>query len=385
MASSCRFGADYSKRASKCKRCKKDIEKGGVRLFKVVPSFFGDADDEMRNYFHIECIFDSFKRAKATTKVIESTEDIDDFKSLKEEHKKMVIKELESSSRTKKKPTTSKESKKPDKEASSDSNSDSGSDIDSDSEDMEQFKKNLSSKLTKSDEKHDDNTFKTFQQICSSIANESGHLKKAQILRTFFKSGSTGNGYKGDMYTFIKLLLPSQSTTRVYNLNSNSLIKIYSQIFHTDSDQMSDHLNKTGDISDTCAHYFSRSNSSIKPATNSTLTISQIDAYLDKLTQNTKEKDQIKLLEEITKKLTKHDLKVFIRLIKKDLRIDAGAKNVLDAVAPNAYQAFQTSRNLKDVIDRCINLQSENENNKKTGKPTLNKVLSIHINVMSEF
>lgn len=45
---------------------------------------------------------------------------------------------------------------------------------------------------------------------------------------------------------------------------------------------------------------------------------------------------------------------MFIRLIKHDLRINAGAKHVLEGLDSKAYEAFQASRNLRDVVDRVL-------------------------------
>ena len=86
-----KFSADYSKRVSKCKKCKQELPKGTVRIAKLTANFFHDGDGEMKSYFHLNCIFESFKRAKATTKVIESTDDIDGFVSLEEDDKNSII------------------------------------------------------------------------------------------------------------------------------------------------------------------------------------------------------------------------------------------------------------------------------------------------------
>lgn len=85
---------------------------------------------------------------------------------------------------------------------------------------------------------------------------------------------------------------------------------------------------------------------------------------------------------------TSNDLKCIIRLVKHDLKMNAGAKHVyvrgleanvlsscptlnlfqcffshrLDAVDPNAYDAFKASRNLGDVIDRVLKNQQEASN-----------------------
>lgn len=86
-----KYSADYSKRVSKCKKCKQELSKGGLRLAKLTPNFFHDGDGDMKSYFHIKCLFESFKRAKATTKVIESTDDIDGYASLESDDKNSVI------------------------------------------------------------------------------------------------------------------------------------------------------------------------------------------------------------------------------------------------------------------------------------------------------
>ncbi len=164
--------------------------------------------------------------------------------------------------------------------------------------------------------------------------------------------------------------MPSAST-RVFNLSGKQLTKLFSQIFFVDYDQMIDHLNK-GDVSETCCYFFKRTRSSIVPQSVSTLTIQAVDGYLDQLTTITKEADQLKFLEKMARKSTENDLRTFIRLIKKDLKIDAMSKIILDAISPNAYQAFQVSRDLKDIVTRA-------------SKPGLKKNLSISVNLMTPF
>lgn len=86
-----KFSADYSKRASKCQKCKQELPKGSCRLAKVAPNFFHDGDGEMKQYYHIKCLFETFQRARATTKVIESTDDIDGFTGLTDDDKDLVV------------------------------------------------------------------------------------------------------------------------------------------------------------------------------------------------------------------------------------------------------------------------------------------------------
>ncbi|RNA36306.1 DNA ligase 3, partial [Brachionus plicatilis] len=368
------FLVDYSKRVSKCKKCKQELEKGSVRLGKLLPNAFGDSDTEMKQYYHIDCLFDSFKRARATTKVIESADDIQGFDKINQKDKDLIIEKIDSMEKGKKSATTKTPTKASMKQSDEEVKTDlEESDAESDKKRKLIDKTEIKSKKIKIDINSDDNRFETFQKICNKVAKDSSHLKKSSVIREFFKNGINEDGFTGDMYTFLKLILPS-ATNRVFNLNSKQLVKLYSKIFDCDFDEMSAHLNQ-GDVSETCCSFFTKSEN-IKPEDKSTLTIHQIDTYLDELTKVTKENDQLNLLEKITKKCTKNDLKTFIRLIKKDLRIDAGSKNILDAVSPNAYAAFQVSRDLKDVVERVSDLV-------QNGKPGLKKDLSIRINLMT--
>ncbi|MED6265250.1 DNA ligase 3, partial [Characodon lateralis] len=116
-----------------------------------------------------------------------------------------------------------------------------------------------------------------------------------------------------------------------------------------------------GDVSETVRIFFEDSKS-FPPAAKSLLTIQEVDASLTRLAQLTKEDEQQSELESIAKKCTSNDLKCIIRLIKHDLKMNAGAKHVLDAVDPNAYDAFKASRNLGDVIERVLRNQQEASN-----------------------
>ncbi|KAL8569654.1 hypothetical protein ACOMHN_005771 [Nucella lapillus] len=107
---------------------------------------------------------------------------------------------------------------------------------------------------------------------------------------------------------------------------------------------------------------------------------SQVDSLLTKLSQFTKEEDQQRVLTKIAVKCTANDLKMVVRLIKHDLRINAGAKHILDGLDPNAYAAFQASRDLKDVVQRVMANRREARD---VGRPGLRKALSVKASLMT--
>ena len=77
-----------------------------------------------------------------------------------------------------------------------------------------------------------------------------------------------------------------------------------------------------GDVAETIADFFE--GSEITKSSKSRLTLYDIDTFLSKLSTLTKEDEQAAMLGSIAKKCTTNDLKMIIRLIKGDLRINAG-------------------------------------------------------------
>lgn len=88
-----RYIVGYAKLGtSSCKKCKQKINKGGLRIGKLVSNPFGDDGGDMKQWFHPACIFETFVRARATTKKIEDPDDMDGFSDLQQEDKDSVNK-----------------------------------------------------------------------------------------------------------------------------------------------------------------------------------------------------------------------------------------------------------------------------------------------------
>ena len=84
------FSVDHSIRGTaKCKQCKKVIQKGILRIGKAV--FFKQR--EIREYYHVQCCFASFQRAKKSTNTITNVSDLSGFEDLNEAEK-YIIKDL---------------------------------------------------------------------------------------------------------------------------------------------------------------------------------------------------------------------------------------------------------------------------------------------------
>lgn len=66
----------------------------------------------------------------------------------------------------------------------------------------------------------------------------------------------------------------------------------------------------------------------------------------------TKLEEQQEELRWLVSRCTEMDLRYVVRMLKHDLRIFAGPKHVLSALDPHAYEAFQASNDLADVVKR---------------------------------
>uniref|UniRef100_A0A8C3AUS7 DNA ligase n=1 Tax=Cyclopterus lumpus TaxID=8103 RepID=A0A8C3AUS7_CYCLU len=342
-----RFIVEYAKRGTAgCKKCKDKIPKEVVRIGKVVPNPFSESAGEMKEWYHVKCIFEKLEKARATTKKIEDITDLEGWEELEDQDKEIINKHVSVSAGPKKKTTPAKTNAGSSGSPGPSSPSANGS-----------GGSPLSAQLC--DPQHKDCLFREFRKLCAMVAEQNSYNVKTQIIEKFLRKGSAGDKFHGDLYLTVKLLLPGVVKS-VYNLNDKQIVKLFSRIFRSNQDDMVRDLEQ-GDVSETVRMFFEESKS-FPAATKSLLTIQEVDASLTRLAQLTKEDEQQTELEEITKKCTSNDLKCIVRLIKHDLKMNSGAKHVLDAVDPNAYDAFKASRNLGDVVERVLRNQQESSN-----------------------
>ncbi|CDI97581.1 hypothetical protein EmuJ_000136850 [Echinococcus multilocularis] len=105
---------------------------------------------------------------------------------------------------------------------------------------------------------------------------------------------------------------------------------------------------------------FFKKSAAVQPLNKSKVFLKQVDQWLDELSNASGDNDRTTILSKCTKSCTAEDFLIFIRLIKKDLRIDVGSKQVLDALGPQAYSAFQASQNLEAVVEKArVSLDNE--------------------------
>ncbi|XP_053817037.1 DNA ligase 3 isoform X1 [Vidua chalybeata] len=379
-----RYCVDYAKRGTAgCKKCKEKIVKGMVRIGKIVPNPFTESGGDMKEWYHVKCIFEKLDKARATTKKIEDITDLEGWEELQDEEKETINKYIsEANSKTggtpKKKvivqakltATGQLTTKDPPKKFSGFSAKPKNSE---DAPANSAQKPSLSA--ARCDPKHKDCLLREFRKLCAMVAEKPSYNVKTQIIQDFLRKGSAGDGFHGDVYLTIKMLLPGVIKI-VYNLNDKQIVKLFSRIFNCNQEEMVRDLEQ-GDVSETIRIFFEQSKT-CPPAAKSLLTIQEVDEFLIQLSKLTKEDDQQSVLQQISRRCTGNDLKCIIRLIKHDLKMNAGAKHVLDALDPNAYEAFKASRNLQDVVERVLQNQQEAEK-----VPGLKRTLSVQASLMT--
>lgn len=153
------------------------------------------------------------------------------------------------------------------------------------------------------------------------------------------------------MQLWIHFLLPT-AAKRVYNLQSKQLVKLFSRVFHTNHQAMQTDLEK-GDVGETISTFFDEAKKT-KPCSKSTITMTEVDVFLESLSKITTEDEQVRHFEKFCVKCTSNDLKMVIRMIKHDLRINAGPKHILEAVHHDAYKMYQSCRDLSQVVAKYI-------------------------------
>ncbi|XP_043270527.1 DNA ligase 3 [Venturia canescens] len=353
---------------AKCKKCKCPIDKDVIRIAKLMSNPFGDG--KMKAWHHLTCIFDVFAKQRATTKRIENpSEDVSGWDDLDDDGRKSVIEKLEEfENNAPFKTATKKQTMKKAVRAQSPSNLGPPTKVAklSPKDSLPSTsKKNLSNdkKLdvkkaidsSANDKTTRDHAFREFRRLCADLSNASAYTEKTAIVKRRLTMGANTDGFQGDLFLWCKLLLPG-AVKRIYNLQSKQLVKLFARLFRQNEDEMLENLEQ-GDVAETIKIFFEKS-TAVTPSSQSLLTLQEVDEFLEELTQLTKEDDQAQHFRSLISRCTPNDLKMIIRLIKRDLRINAGPKHILEAVHPDAYKAYQVSNDLGAVIERCVNVDS---------------------------
>ena len=135
---------------------------------------------------------------KATTKIIDDTEDMDGWANIKDEDRGTIIKLIRDHSEfaaNKKPPKTPKPTKNSTPKTSPPKKNS-----------QPEASEHKTSKYT-GDLKHKDNSFREFRRLVARIEEDGSSLAKTEKIRKFFSKGSDGSNFVGDLHLWVKLLV----------------------------------------------------------------------------------------------------------------------------------------------------------------------------------
>eukprot|EP00061_Rhincodon_typus_P017898 g46816.t1 len=200
-----RYCVDYAKRGTAgCKKCREKLPKGLVRIGRIMPNPFSEGA-EMKEWYHIKCMFEKLERARLSTKKIDDLTDLEGYEELQDAERDLINQHIKAKVGS------------PEEEPSTSSSAPSAGAC---------------------DPNHKDCSLREFRKLCAMIADKPSYNTKTQIIQDFLRKGTGGDGkFHGDVYLTIKLLLPGVIKT-VYNLNDKQIVKLFSRIFNCSLDDM---------------------------------------------------------------------------------------------------------------------------------------------------
>ncbi|PAV82763.1 hypothetical protein WR25_24717 [Diploscapter pachys] len=391
-----RFTIDVSKRVSKCQKCKNSMEKGSLRIAKVVPNFWvaqkrdakGEGGEDktvpdMKQFHHTNCIFEVMMGARLTTKVIESSDDLEGWDEIPKEDQKPIQKLIDDlvehrekraagdgsgtkkNTAAKRKPepesdeneaaaTRSPEKKKQQKQekdegippkskkAKKEKNGDEERETSKTPEKKPKKEKEGKKKSQEKEESSDDfdiedlksNGFAEFIRLCVEIGKENTNAKKTKIIKNLISE----EGYDGDIVQILSMLLVNKSDG-LSRIDDKKLIHYFCETCEWDEEELMKKLDEEKDVSKVIVEKLQ--SDGLAPRTPEKWSVHKVHRWLVKFDDaRSKDEPTENLLKFVIKRLSTKEMKYVVRLIRKDLDIGATTEVVLGAFGENAVKDY---------------------------------------------
>lgn len=331
------------KSSAKCKVCKNTFDRGQLRIARL-PNPFRKDDAKvgrMKLWYHVDCIFESFRRARASTavKIADPVADVEGWNNITEQDKALIAEKVGELLRNRNSIGAAKPNKKNEASAST-----------------------TTTTAIYSFSVEDPTLFNAFSTLCACLEAEPKYKKKSEIVSSYL-SKIRRSEESDTAALVVRMLLPKAANSgRIYNLKPVSLIRLFSKIFTKRSSIcfLKEEFKRTGDVSIVIGDAYVKEHASSptgdgssgsRLSMKSSISLAEMDDMLFELSGKNKEKEQLKITRKILDKLcSREEVINFIRLVVGDLRIKAGAKHVLDGVGVGAYDAFCISRDINVAV-----------------------------------
>ena len=204
-------------------------------------------------------------------------------------------------------------------------------------ENHDNISNSMSQASAKSREKY--NSFREFRRLVSDIGQTSSKdICKSDIVKFF-----DNQTFHGDFHFWIRHFLPGL-IKRNYGFENKDLANIFSLVLHIDESSL-----LKFDLPSTITQYFKTSQIH-PPAEKSTLSIHEVDSFLHEITILTTIEAKVKSFSELVSKCTVNDLKMILRLIIRNFRIQSRIKFILETLNHLESNSIIKSENLDCMI-----------------------------------
>ena len=189
-------------------------------------------------------------------------------------------------------------------------------------------------------------TFRSFTELCDRIGAVGSSLEKTGIIsRHLDKLEAQGV----EVTPTVRLLLPGKAHNhQTYQLKDKSLLAHLSTALNCSEVAMATHLEQSagGDIGLTAEHFFE---GSARAPSMDMLSLSDVLTWLERLASS--EAAPLELIRALLPKCSPPELRYAMRLVRKDIRINAGSAVVLRGVGGDkAYDEFKSQPHELDAI-----------------------------------
>ena len=181
-------------------------------------------------------------------------------------------------------------------------------------------------------------SFKEFVALADRLERIGSSLEKTAIIERHLQRLASPDDY----FLTARFLLPAKKDHdhRVYGIKDKSLVPLLATILRCSEVAMNDHLVESSDAGLTAEKFYSSSKICPAAPPDPAITLLEVNSLLDKLAEPSPPSSS--LLAAFIPRTEPQELRVLIRLIRKDLRVNAGSAVVLKAIGGvEAYERFK--------------------------------------------
>lgn len=202
--------------------------------------------------------------------------------------------------------------------------------------------------------------FKDFCTILDAIKDKKNQQQKQIVIQTEFKRlRELSQDDSTNVYEVLRLIVPKLDRDRdSYNMKEAKLGRTLIKMLDLPPGNDKNVLSKSYLMAQYATDFGDVVYSVIKKYlsnTKTSLTISDVNKYLDNLTKQGSDSAVEQILLKLFKNCSPENIRWIIRIILKDLKLGIGANSILNCYHPDAAAFYASNNNLKKVCDVLAN------------------------------